>query len=241
MENSNIDDFLVGDEVGSGYSSKVHRVKYKHTGEIYVIKCIQKSITTDKLVQREIDIQKLIQDGSAPKIYCYFKTENTHCIVMEYLEKCLREFDVLEERVAKQYMKSIFESIKYMHENGIMHRDIKTENVMVHKGKIKIIDFGFSTTSKRSNTLCGTTVYISPEMYKGTYGNSTDIWSAGILMFEILAGNVPFDDKKSIMYGDLNLGHRLSDEAKDLLGKILVKSPTKRIKIHEILAHKWFA
>lgn len=140
-------------------------------------------------------------------------------------------------------MRKLFEGIEYMHSIGIVHRDIKLENIMIHQPTPedppipKFIDFGLSTVllaGESSSELYGTLAYCSPEIFLGLpYNQPTDIWSAGIVMHMFLSGIVPFmsmnkdDMKRNIIYRKVNFNQpgwlKISNDAKDLVSRMLEK------------------
>jgi serine/threonine protein kinase len=157
----------------------------------------------------------------------------------------------LTETVAKFIFKQIVLAIQYIHRNNIVHRDIKLDNILIDlDNNVKICDFGVSKIIKKGDILfdqCGTPTYIAPEILKnkGYDGFPVDIWSAGVVLYAMLNGNVPFKG------GDLNELHKLiiegeykpikhiSKEAAHLLKCLLEVDPTKRIKSDDILFHPW--
>lgn len=124
-------------------------------------------------------------------------------------------------------------ALKYLHSKHVIHRDIKPENILVgHTGEIKISDFGWSVHSpgNRRTTYCGTLDYLPPEMIVpqtpgGSYDEKVDLWSLGVLAFELLVGEAPFEDSplattRRIAKGDLRVPAFVSDEADDLIKKV---------------------
>jgi len=156
-------------------------------------------------------------------------------------------------------MKMLFEGLHYLHSLGIVHRDIKLENIMIHQPTPndppvpKFIDFGLSTVllhGESSTELYGTLAYCSPEIFLGLpYKHATDVWSLGIVMHMLLAGIVPFmsmnkdEMKRNIIYRKVNFNQpgwlKVSYDAKDLVAKMLEKEYTKRISIEQIMQHNW--
>lgn len=138
-----------------------------------------------------------------------------------------------------------------MHSKGILHRDVKLDNILLDEtGKLKICDFGVSRFSKPGQLMteqCGTPAYIAPEILKGRgyTGFGIDVWSAGVVLYAMLYGSVPFKGNgiqemhPYILAGDYKLGDEASDSAKDLLRKILTVDENKRYTIDQILEHEW--
>lgn len=138
-----------------------------------------------------------------------------------------------------------------MHSKGILHRDVKLDNILLDEtGKLKICDFGVSRFSKPGQLMteqCGTPAYIAPEILKGRgyTGFGIDVWSAGVVLYAMLYGSVPFKGNgiqemhPCILAGDYKLGDEASDSAKDLLRKILTVDENKRYTIDQILEHEW--
>ena len=162
------------------------------------------------------------------------------------------------EKEAAKIMKQVMSGIEYCHNNGIVHRDIKPENLLyLNKGNdsnnpIKIIDFGLSQTlnlKKILSSKVGTAYYISPEILAGQYTQKCDVWSAGVILYVLLSGNPPFNGPSDgVIYSKIKKmefkfppekWNRISDEAKDLLKKMLCEEE-KRLTASEVLKHPWF-
>jgi 5'-AMP-activated protein kinase, catalytic alpha subunit len=132
-----------------------------------------------------------------------------------------------------------------------VHRDIKLDNILLDsEGEVKICDFGVSKLVRPGevmNEQCGTPAYIAPEILrdKGYEGFSVDLWSAGVVLYAMLYGTVPFkannmsELQKMIMKAKYTMKDDVSEEARELLKGLLEKDPAKRLKVPEILAHKW--
>ena len=161
------------------------------------------------------------------------------------------------EQNAAIIMYQIFSSIKYCHDNGIIHRDIKAENIIVQDEKslfVKLIDFGsceILTANKLTSTYkVGSPSYIAPEILNGEeYDYSCDIWSLGVLMYYLICGNKPFTGNteeeiyKAIKSNELKFKDKvwdnISNEAKNLIKSMLVKNKKKRININQALYSDW--
>ena len=131
--------------------------------------------------------------------------------------------------------------LHYCHSKGILHRDIKLDNILLSAdGEVKICDFGVSKVIRRGEILteqCGTPAYIAPEILKdrGYEGFGVDIWSAGVVLYAMLYGIVPFrannmnELQKMIIRADYMLQDCISKEARDMLNGLLEKDPAKRL------------
>ncbi|BFF89936.1 aurora kinase C [Drosophila madeirensis] len=154
-----------------------------------------------------------------------------------------------DERQSATYIKSLCSALLYLHERDIIHRDIKPENLLLgHKGVLKIADFGWSVHEPNSMrmTLCGTVDYLPPEMVQGKpHTKNVDLWSLGVLCFELLVGHAPFYSKnydetyKKILKVEYKLPEQISKAAAHLISKLLVLNPQHRLPLDQVLVHPW--
>jgi len=169
-----------------------------------------------------------------------------------------RKFDLGEPRV-QELGYQIGLAIKYLHSFGIVHRDIKLENIMMtdntEKSVPKLVDFGLAKMIGPNETATepfGTLGYVAPEVLrKQPYSFSCDVWSLGCVLYAMLSGSLPYDSehqKETIrmtlevpLEFDLPCWNTISDSAKDLITKLLTKDQNKRITLDEALNHKWFS
>jgi len=201
--------------------------------------------------KREIEIIQKIDHENVVKVFEVFETITSYCIVQEFVPGELLDSafnrKLLEEDTRFIFVQ-ILKGVKYLHNAGIVHRDLKLDNILVDKNplgwKIKIIDFGLAIIqhSNKLKSLCGTMQYIAPEvLQKIGYDNKVDMWSCGIILFILLTGEFPFEDDK-IQIDDLFGGERwkkIPGEAKDLLNKLLVSNPEQRLSAADALKHPW--
>lgn len=190
------------------------------------------------------------------RLYEYFETEKHILFVIELcaggdLLNYVRRRRRLKEDVAKCLFKQIIESLAYCHSKNIVHRDIKLDNILLDSnGRVKICDFGVGKIVKKGEKMveqCGTPAYIAPEILKdeGYYGFAVDIWSAGVALYAMLYGTVPFkannmsELQKIIMKAKYTLKEDISIESRELLKGLLEKDPAKRLTIGAILNHPW--
>ena len=158
----------------------------------------------------------------------------------------------VKEKKACHFFQQIISGVDYISKLGIVHRDLKPENLLLDfDDNIKLIDFGLSNTYKKDETLktaCGSPCYAAPEMIEGKryIGTRVDIWSAGVILFAMICGFLPFEDPntsnlyKKILSADYHIPSFVSESAKDLLNKILNTDPDKRYTIQQIRDHSWY-
>jgi len=163
----------------------------------------------------------------------------------------VRKRTKLSEKIAKFIFRQIIEALQYIHSKNIIHRDIKLDNILIDlNNTIKLCDFGVSKQIKNKEVIfdqCGTPAYIAPEILRneGFQGYSADIWSAGIVLYAMVQGRVPFFTKEVqdlyllITKSPYTPLQGSSPELEDLISKILEKDPSKRISSEQILAHPW--
>ncbi|EEB93262.1 hypothetical protein MPER_08110, partial [Moniliophthora perniciosa FA553] len=194
---------------------------------------------------------RVIGEGAYGKMFEVIATESSIWIVTELCSGG-ELFDYLAEkgRLSEDETR-FFSSIPSR--KGIVHRDLKLENVLLdERCRVKLGDFGFTREYERGalmGTFCGTTGYASPEMLQGQryLGPEVDIWSLGVIMYCLLTGMLPFDDddeavmRDKVIIGEFEDPEWLSTEARDLIKNVLVKDPSKRLSIPQILTHPWFS
>jgi len=158
----------------------------------------------------------------------------------------------LEEPEARRIFQQIVSGVAYCHLHMVVHRDLKPENLLMDQDyRIKIADFGLSNTmrdGKFLKTSCGSPNYAAPEVISGQLyaGPEVDIWSCGVILYAILCGSLPFDDEnirnlfRKIKGGIYTIPSCISKNAQDLIRRMLVVDPTKRISISQIMQHSWF-
>jgi len=177
--------------------------------------------------------------------------------VMEYV-KAGELFDYIVEKgrlgegEARHFFQQIVSGVEYCHRNMVVHRDLKPENLLLDaKQSVKIADFGLSNVMRDGHflrTSCGSPNYAAPEVISGRLyaGPEVDVWSCGVILYALLCGSLPFDDEsipnlfKKIKGGIYTLPSHLSPSARDLIARMLLVDPLKRITIPEIRQHPWF-
>ena len=265
--NNILNQFRFEEKLGEGTFGKVRLAKHILTGEKVAVKIMDKGKLNDNVeklrLEREIQILKMMFHSNIIKLYIVIQTVTSIYLIMEYTEnkdlmKKIRENSKLSEAKSRYYFKQIISGVEYLHKLRIVHRDLKPENILINfEDKIKIADFGLSYKFKKNEllkTACGSPCYASPEMIsKKSYSpEPSDIWSCGIILYYMICGYLPFEDKQSdnlykkILSGKIaqypeaqNGTEEISNELKDLISKLLNLDPKRRISIDKIKNHPW--
>ena len=234
--------FEIGKPLGKGKFGRVYLAKERSTGFVCALKVLHKSELqqgkVEKQVRREIEIHKNLRHPNILRFYGHFHDSKRVFLILEFagkgeLYKHLRKENRFPEWKAAQYIAQMAAALKYLHKKHVMHRDIKPENILVGiHGEIKISDFGWSVhaPNNRRNTMCGTLDYLPPEMIKpgsqeNFYNEKVDLWSLGVLTYEFLVGEAPFEDtpvmtQRRIARGEMTVPKFVSPEAKDLIERV---------------------
>ena len=262
FENLNKSDFVFISQLGIGSFGKVYKVSLKKTKKQYALKVLSKKQLESLKLQPQFENEiKILYQCNHPKIiklFALFEDPDYIYMLMELakggtLFHKLKKNKRLSEKIVKDYMLDIINAIEYLHSRNpiILHRDIKPENILICEDGLKIADFGWSNVDDETrNTFCGTPDYLSPEMILGTgHGEKLDIWTLGVLMFELLSGKAPFTpsykikdirlrQKKiedNVLAGKINFsGHNIGQNAKDVILKMLSPKENDRPTAKEL-------
>ena len=258
------EDFNFIKELGSGAFGTVYLVSHKKTKAKYALKAIDKSepenIEQKKTFNREVEIMSKLNHPNIVKIYGHFEDEKYCYFIMEYIpNKDLFELIPIDGKkpnikLVASIMKDLLNAVYYLHNMKpiIIHRDIKPENILLDsKNKAYLTDFGWSNYMEnfiRRNTVCGTPLYLPPEMI-GQFGHdeTADIWCIGVLLFELITGTTPFEGNdiqtvaQNISKLRITWPPNMDPDAKDLCSKILKLHGKDRLPIEQILEHKFFS
>lgn len=257
-------------ELGTGAFSKVvkgaKRMPDGSEGLAVAIKCISK--TSDlkaedvSSLQEEVDVLGSIDHPNVIKLYDFFEEKKMYYMVIELMEggelfERIVKKTFYNEKEARDLIRILLDALAYLHQRNIVHRDLKPENLLLKSPyndfDIKLADFGFAkqVNGKSLDTQCGTPGYVAPEILKGAkYGTEVDMWSCGVIVYILLGGYPPFhDDNHAILYRKIKAADyafepqywdQVSDDAKDLIRKMLVVNPDNRLTAAQALRHPWF-
>ncbi|XP_042273856.1 calcium/calmodulin-dependent protein kinase type IV [Thunnus thynnus] len=254
--------YSLSTELGRGATSIVYRCEEKQTQKPYAVKVLKKTIDK-KIVRTEIGVLLRLSHPNIIQLKEIFETDTDIALVLELvtggeLFDRIVERGYYSERDAAHVIKQILEAVAYLHENGVVHRDLKPENLLYADlsldAPLKIADFGLSKIiddQVTMKTVCGTPGYCAPEILRGNaYGPEVDMWSVGVILYILLCGFEPFFDPRGDQYmysRILNCDYEfvspwwdeVSLNAKDLVSKLIVLDPHKRLSVREALQHPW--
>eukprot|EP01103_Thecamoeba_quadrilineata_P013662 TRINITY_DN3853_c0_g1_i1.p1 TRINITY_DN3853_c0_g1~~TRINITY_DN3853_c0_g1_i1.p1 ORF type:complete len:793 (-),score=174.57 TRINITY_DN3853_c0_g1_i1:92-2470(-) len=265
-KNLKIGPWILGVFLGQGYAAQVREACHEKTGQKAAIKILTKDDTNEKadllkkMREKEITIMKLVDHPNIVKLYDVYETANHIYLVMELLQGSLFSYVVKSVRVspgkALVLFQQIIEALDYMHKHLICHRDLKPENFLLNsQSTLKVCDFGFASLMKGDDemltTRCGTLHYASPDILTegdGYDGRLHDVWSAGVNLYVMVTGELPFNDKnpkillRKIMTGTFEFPPQvpLPYDLKDLIFRMLTVDAKQRISIPEIKRHSWY-
>ncbi|KAK9278328.1 hypothetical protein L1049_027893 [Liquidambar formosana] len=253
--------YKIGDSIGIGAFSKVKLGQHLLTGQrvaIKILKCQKmKDPKMKEKVRREIEISSSLVHPHIVRTYEAIETPSRIYIVMELMEAgdlvdYVSKKGILHEDEGRRIFQQIILGLEFCHRNMVAHRDLKLENMLLDsKGNVKIADFGLSNFMREGHLLktsCGSPCYAAPEVFSGRLyaGPEIDVWSCGVILYAVLSGHFPFDDSnmaqliKDVTSGTYILPNHLSPGARDLVSRMLVVDPTRRITVPEIRQHQWF-
>ncbi|XP_075741392.1 protein kinase C iota type-like isoform X2 [Rhipicephalus microplus] len=263
--------------IGRGSYAKVLMVELKKTNRIYAMKIIKKELVTDDEDIDWIQTEKHVFETASNYpflvgLHSCFQTESRLFFVIEFVRGGDLMFHMqrqrrLPEEHARFYSAEISLALNFLHERGIIYRDLKLDNVLLdHEGHIKLTDYGMCKEGIRpgdtTSTFCGTPNYIAPEILRGEdYDFSVDWWALGVLLYEMLAGHSPFDimgtsenpDEntedflfQAILEKTIRIPRSISVKAQSVLKGFLNKNPVERLGCHpttgfsDIMSHAFF-
>ena len=243
--------------LGKGGFGVVHDGIRKSDGMQVAVKEVTKETacdyTVDYKVPLEIALMQQVSDiPGVIHLIDYFDINHSYYIVMErFNSKDLFDFisekGPLGENLAKQLFRQVLETVSQCHHRGVLHRDIKDENILIdlQTHQVKIIDFGSGVYLHDAfyTDFNGTSVYSPPEWirYKKYKADGLTVWSLGILLYDMLCGDIPYETNEQILNAELVWFSQLnlSQEAKNLIKLCLNPDPESRITLQQMLNHTW--
>jgi 5'-AMP-activated protein kinase catalytic alpha subunit len=256
----NIGPYVIGRTIGKGLLGKIKICKHSLTDQNVAIKIFKKHELRNEsdliILEREIHILKKLKHKNIIQIFETIQTHSHFYIVMELVEEDILnkiiEKKKFHESEALNYFQQIISSLEYLHHQNIAHRDLKPENILIDdKKSIKLSNFGLATMYNQDrllNTRCGTKFYTSPEILRGEdyQGETADVWSIGVILYQMLTGFLPFSGDNeneyinNLLQNEISYPSEISFPCQDLLRNILQKDPIKRYRLEDIVKHEWY-
>ncbi|PSR97843.1 CBL-interacting serine/threonine-protein kinase [Actinidia chinensis var. chinensis] len=256
--------YEIGRTLGEGNFGKVKFAKNLDSGQSFAVKILEKTRILDlnitDQIKREIGTLKLLKHPNVVRLHEVLASKTKIYMVLECvtggeLFDRIASKGRLSEAQGRKLFQQLIDGVSYCHNKGVYHRDLKLENVLVDaKGNIKITDFGLSALPQHFrddgllHTTCGSPNYVAPEILanRGYDGATSDTWSCGVILYVILTGYLPFDDRnlavlyQKIFKGDAQIPKWLPPGAQNLIRRILDPNPATRITMAEIKIDEWF-
>uniref|UniRef100_A0A8C2UX91 non-specific serine/threonine protein kinase n=1 Tax=Chinchilla lanigera TaxID=34839 RepID=A0A8C2UX91_CHILA len=245
--------------LGKGNFAVVKLARHRVTKTQVAIKIIDKTrldpSNLDK-IYREVQLMKLLNHPHIIRLYQVMETKDMLYIVTEFAKNG-EMFDYLtanghlSENEARKKFWQILSAVEYCHNHHIVHRDLKTENLLLDGNMdVKLADFGFGNFYKPGEPLatwCGSPPYAAPEVFEGKEyeGPQLDIWSLGVVLYVLVCGSLPFDGpnlptlRQRVLEGRFRIPFFMSQDCEMLIRRMLVVDPAKRITVAQIWQHRW--
>lgn len=261
--------------LGEGNYSKVRLCTDRATGSKVAVKIMSvellKEERAENQVRREVSIARVLDHPNVVKMFDFVDDGKTLYVVLEYVDggdmasRVAKAGGRLPEAEARKVFQQLVVGLRYCHVNHrIAHRDLKLENMLfdLRTGLIKISDFGLANVAKPATdgagpsselmqTVCGTVTHAAPEVLKeaGYDGMTADVWSCGVILFQLLTGDLPFNDENiSVLYNKIERAEyripreaAVAEGAADLIRRLLTPDCAQRITLDQIIRHPWFA
>jgi len=250
--------------LGTGSYGMTKLMRHTSTSERYAVKMIERGGEITDHVRREIVNHRSLCHPFIVQFKEVFVTDTHLGVAMEYVSggelfNYVQQHRSFNEAQARYFFQHLVSGVEYLHAMRVVHRDLKLENLLVDLSgsspQLKICDFGYSKSEVDSHpkTRIGTPAYISPEVYQGARpydGKASDVWACGVVLYVMLAGSYPFQDpdhpnsNHATMWRVLDvqytLPENLSGDGRDLLQRVFVKEPERRVTVAGIRTHAWF-
>ena len=251
--NPSIGDYRLVDYIGAGGMGEVYRAVHSKIGRVVAVKVLTHAVPNSSFITRftnEARIQASLHHQNIATLYDFLEFNKQPCIIIEYIDgqtltERIQSLGALPIAEALYIFQAVTEAIHYVHSHGVVHRDIKSNNVKISStGEVKLIDFGIAKAGDTpsltmTGDVVGTLEYLSPEQVKGGAADARcDIWALGVLLYEMVAGHVPF---KSPTIGDLcdkicraayappsTLNKSVPSEVEAIISRCLKKRPSDR-------------
>jgi len=258
-----IRDYEIGVEIGRGSYATVRKAKHRYSHSEVALKIIKRKLLSNtKFLDREVSILKKVSHPHVVPLFDIYEEADDIILVMKYigggdLFDQIQRRNTFTEKDASNIIRQLLEAVKYLHDSGIVHRDLKVDNILCDtKGQdlhVYVADFGLarifdSTGDVLMQSRVGSLEYTAPEIFANKpYDKSCDLWSVGVITYILLTGLFPFADKNPMkLYEKItNVDYNweecpdVSPHVKHFVGELLVLTPKDRYSAEQALMHPW--
>ncbi|KAK6073529.1 hypothetical protein SCUP515_06864 [Seiridium cupressi] len=260
LQDPGLKDYRLGESLGKGAFGAVYKAIHWGTGEAVAVKQIKLSNLPKselRMIEAEIDLLKNLHHDNIVKYIGFVKSVDCLNIILEYCENgslhsICKAYGKFPENLVGVYMTQVLQGLQYLHDQGVIHRDIKGANILTTKdGKVKLADFGVSTSTlsgpDKENQVVGTPYWMAPEIIELSGATpASDIWSLGCTVIELLQGKPPYHHLQAMpaLFAIVNDDHPplpegVSSAARDFLIQCFQKDPNLRVSARKLLKHNW--
>lgn len=254
--NRNIRGYILTQWLGSGGMGEVYQAQHQHTRQTAAVKVLNRIDQVERF-RNEAYVQSSVKHPNIASLYEYSIENGIPCIVMEYvegltLERLIKRQGALPENFVWKVLEQMVAAVLHLHTNNIFHRDLKPANIKVTKESVvKLLDFGIAKAAytpklTQEGYIVGTSFYMAPEQFQGKGNIQSDCWALGVILYEMLTGQLPFDGKTEtetrikIERGEYMapnlINPHISKKSKRIIEKLLQTNPKKRITAEILLS-----
>ncbi|XP_028634223.1 sperm motility kinase 3A-like [Grammomys surdaster] len=242
--------------IGQGSYAQVKLAHHRLSGTAVAIKVLLKEKIHYYLIRTEVGIMKMMNHPNIISLHQIIETKKKVFLILELadgceLTECIEQSGFLHEGLARKIFNQLIHAMCYCHDIGVVHRDLKPDNIMVDStGKVKIIDFGLGALVKpgmKLSRFCGALQFCAPEFFlcQPYDGTKVDTWNLGVLLYFMVTGNLPFEGatykelESRVLLGRYAIPRHLSKELQELIRFLLTVNPVERPTPKDIMVHPW--
>lgn len=255
-----LEEYSVGQTLGEGAFGVVSNCKHRATGKEYAVKMVDKVETPVDQIKKEAAMMESLDHPNIVKVHGVYYERCFVCIVMDKyvggdlvdgLQKHLKERGQINCFHVVHVARQMGASIQYLHQNSIVHRDIKGDNYLADRRditdpqcKVVLTDFGTAcnvdvANGERLNAAVGTKIFWAPEFFNKNYGVKVDVWAMGVIKYGLVSGRFPFRDEGDIRAKEVKIPKRVDPKCEDFIKKMLEKKEASRSSSDQVMAHPW--
>lgn len=254
------EEYCVGQALGIGTFGVVSSCTHRATGVEYAVKVVDKAGTPIGRIKKEASMLQSLDHPNIVAFHDVYYERSFVCIVMEKynggdlvvgLETHLKERGQMNCFHVVHVLQQICASVEYLHQRGVIHRDVKSDNFLVDRRditdpacKVVLADFGTACNVKSGERLrkaVGTRTFWSPEIFDNNYGVKVDVWAVGVIMYGLVMGRYPFRDEAEIRAKQVRIAKHVHPNCEELMRNMLDKTEAQRFDSTQVMSHPWLS